>query len=1095
MQPNQLPTGTVTFVLGDVEGSVRLWESRRADMAVATARLDELVSQMVEAHGGARPVEQGEGDSFVAAFPIAHDAVAFVLAVQRAVGQADWATVLPLRLRASVHTGVAELRGRANYMGPTINRSARIRALAHGGQVLLSGAVAGLVTDDLPDGVSLVDQGVHPLRDFDRPEHVFQLAHPDLPERFPPLRAQGNAGRLPTALTTFVARTEELAAVRHLLERARLVTLTGAGGSGKTRLALEAARSLVGRFADGVAWADAAPISDGALVASCVAGAVEVREVPGEPPLDTLARELRHREALVVVDNCEHVLDEVAAVLERLLRDCPGLRVLATSREPIGVSGESAMRVPSLTEDAAVELFVERAAAARPGFSLSPSSEPAVRDVCRRLDGIPLAVELAASRVRMLSPQQIADGLADRFRLLTGGARTALPRQRTLEASVDWSYRLLSPAERELLSRLSVLAGGFDLAAATALCGDEGDEGHVLDVLSALVDKSLVQADDGGDDDGGDGDVRYLMLETIRHFARQRLADAADADAVRDRHLAHFLQLAEDIGPRIEQGDEAALLDRLDLDLDNLRAALDWAEQRGDVVRFLRLAAATWLYWEVRCRFEEGCARLRRAVALTDEPTRTRAMALYGLGDMSLFIPDIAQVVASGEEVVAIGRELDDAGLLARGTTLLGWAASYGAYQEPAWAVGALGELLGRLSIDTEPWLYLDAAIARGFAATAAGDIAGAGAMLDDAILSAGRFTSIGSLQRALFFRAWCHVLANEAADAVPLLGRAVELADDIDDTFIRALSTGVLAYAVLQQGDLAGAAQLAAEARAFGERYRNPFAMVLADTVDATAALCTGAQAACRAALARAMPVADAIGLGWIRAWMAGMAALLDLDRARLAAATATTFGGNLYGRGVLSLFRAWLERASGEAGAAEAAASAALADLTESGVRGFAASALDELGIGAVQREQHERAARLFAAADAERSRLGMARLSWTTVPSRDADVEAARAALGASVFDDEWNAGAALSLDAAVRFALRGKGGRRRPTSGWESLTPTELDVVRLVSEGLSNPAIAEKLFISRGTVKVHLSHAFTKLGVTSRAELAAAAARRE
>ena len=1088
MQPSPLPTGTVTFVLADVEGSVRLWESRRADMAVATARLDELVSALVAAHGGARPVEQGEGDSFVAAFSIPHDAVSFVLAVQLAVGQAEWATILPLRLRASVHTGVAELRGGDNYMGPAVNRTARIRALAHGGQVLLSGAVAGLLADHLPDGVSLIDQGIHPLRDFDRPEHVFQLAHPDLPERFPPLRVQGHLGRLPTALTTFVARTEELEAVRHLLDRARLVTLTGAGGSGKTRLALEAARSLAGRFADGVAWADAAPIGDGALVASCVADAVDVREVPGEQPLDTLARELRHREALVVVDNCEHVLDDVAAVLERLLRDCPGVRVLATSREPIGVSGESAMRVPSLTEDAAVELFVDRAAAARPGFSLSPASEPAVRDVCRRLDGIPLAIELAASRVRMLSPQQIADGLADRFRLLTGGARTALPRQRTLEASVDWSYRLLSPAERELLARLSVLAGGFDLPAAATLCGAASDAGQVLDVLSALVDKSLVQADDGAG-----GEVRYVMLETIRHFARQRLADSPDAAAVRDRHLAYFLQLAEAIGPRIEQGDEAVFLDRLDLDLDNLRAALDWAEQSGDVERFLRLAAATWLYWEVRCRFEEGCARLRRAVAMTDEPTRTRAMVLYGLGDMSLFVPDIPQVVASGEEVVAIGRELGDAVMLARGTTLLGWAASYGAYQEPGWAVDALGDLLGRLSIDEEPWLYLDASIARGYAAATAGDVVGAGAMLDDAILSAGRFSSTGSLQRALFFRGWCHALANEAADAVPLLGRAVELADDIDDTFIRSLAISVLSYAVFLQGDVLGATRLAAEARASGERYRNPYPAVTADTVDAMAALCSGAPADARAALERATPVADEIGIGWIRLWTEGLAGLLDLDRARLAAA-ASTIGGGPYTRGVLGLFRAWVERASGEAGAAEAAASAALADLAASGVRGYAASALDELGIGAVRREQHERAARLFAAADAERSRLGMARLDWATLPSRDADVEAARAALGDGAFDDEWDAGAALTLDAAVRLALRGKGGRRRPTSGWESLTPTELDVVRLVSEGLSNPAIAEKLFISRGTVKVHLSHAFAKLGIASRAELAAAAARR-
>lgn len=1095
METLALPTGTLTFVLADVEGSVRLWESQRRDMAAATARLDELVSELVAAHHGVRPVEQGEGDSFVAVFRVAGHAVGFIVELQRAVRTAAWATALPLRVRAAVHTGVADLRGRDNYMGSTVNRCARIRALAHGGQVLLSGATKELVADDIDDKVTLEDLGLHPLRDFDRPEHVYQLAHPALPERFPPLREPTHPSRLPSVLTTFVARSDEMAAIGHLLERSRLVTLTGAGGSGKTRLALESARLQGHRFPDGVAWADAAPISDGSLVTSCVAGALDVREVAGEPLLDTVVRVLHTRDVLIVLDNCEHVIDEAAQVAQRLLDQCHGVRILATSREPIGLPGESAMRVPSLDAAAAVQLFVDRARAVRPDFDPTPGNEPAVREVCRRLDGIPLAIELAASRIRVLSPRQIADGLADRFRLLTGGARTALPRQRTLEASVDWSYRLLSDPERLLLARLSVFAGGFSIKAAQRVCTDDTlAESAILDLLTALVDKSLVQADDRGPEN------RYRMLETIRHFARHRLADGDDAALVRDRHLACFLDLAEEVGPRIEQGDELVWLDRLDADIDNLRAALDWAEQSGASGLLVRIAAATWLFWEVRCRLEEGCGWLRRAVAAAPEPSPARATALYGLGDMSLFIPDIEQVTASGHEVVAMGEELGDPAVIARGTTLLGWAACYGAYRDPEWAVDALGALLEEVPEDKEPWLHCDASIARGVACVSAGDLKSAAVTFDRALASATRCGSVGSLQRAAVFRGWCHALATEVDEAEPLLLRAIDLADELDDTFFRALAVAWAAYVRFVRGDLDGASAAADEARASGDRYRNMYAAVLADQVHALVRARRGDLDGAREAVEQAQSMAADIGFPWISAWFEGLAALVEAASGAIGSArgrlhAAANLGGGAYTRGVLTLFRVWVERLDADDAAAESAASDALAALAESGVRGLAATALDELGIGAARREQFERAARLFGAADAERARLAMAPLLWPWVPARDDEVAATRAALGDGVFAVESDAGAAMSLDEAVRFALRGRGGRRRPTSGWESLTPTELDVVRLVSEGLTNPAIAGKLFVTRGTVKVHLSHVFTKLGIASRSELAAEAARRE
>lgn len=1094
---SELPTGTVTFVLADVEQSVRLWQAHHAAMTAATAKFDALVSELVDAHHGARPVEQGEGDSFVAAFGIANDAVAFVVALQCALHTASWMASLPVRVRVGVHTGGAQLRDSDNYMGPTVNRCARIRALAHGGQVLLSRATRELVADALPAGVTLRDLGLHPLRDFDRPEHLFQLVHPDLPEEFPPLREPDIPARLPAVLTTFVARNDEMAAVTDLLAQGRLVTLTGSGGSGKTRLALEWAHSHIGEFPEGVAWADAAPVADGALVTSCVAGALGVREVPTESLIETIVREVGTRHVLLVLDNCEHVIDDVAHAAQRLLAECSGICILATSREPIGVPGETAMRVPSLDEDAAATLFADRARAVRPDFTVAAESAEAVKDVCRRLDGIPLAVELAAARVTVLTPQQIADGLADRFRLLTGGARTALPRQRTLEASVDWSYRLLSDGERRLLHRLSVFAGGFTLEVAQQVCADdELARSSILDLLSGLVDKSLVQVDA----DGSAGPRRYRMLETIRHFARERLADSPHAPAVRDRHLAYFVALAEEAGPRIEQGDELVWLDRLDADLDNVRGALDWAEQSGAAGLFLRLVAATWLFWEVRCRFEEGTRWLRRALAAAPEPTTARATALYGLGDISMFSPDLEQVLASGHEVVAIGEHLGDPTVIARGTTLLGWAACFDAYRDTSWAVDALGSVLDEIPEHEEPWLMCDARIARGVAYVTGGELGPAAAEFDKAIAGATRSRSVGSVQRAVLFRGWCHTLAGEVDQGEPLLLRAAALGEELDDTFFAALASAVVGYGRFLRGDLIGAEAIADEAVSIGDRYRNYYAVAAGRCIVAFIQSARGDIDAAWKALEHAFPIAAEMSFAWLTAWTEGSAALVEAIRGQVEPArgrldaAARAIGARPCHGGSIALYRAWIERIAGDDAAAEAASMDAAGALAGGGSRALAAAALDELAISAARRGQFERAARLFGAADAERERLGVTRLTWPGVPARNPELAAARDALGDDRFAAETAAGAGLTLDAAVSLGLRGKGGRRRPASGWDSLTPAELEVVRLVSEGLTNPAIADKLLVTKGTVKVHLSHIFTRLGITSRAELAAEAARR-
>ena len=462
-----LPTGTVTLLLADVEGSTRLWETQPDEMTAAVARLNQTVNDIIATHDGVRPVEQGEGDSFVAAFARASDAVAAALELQRA-------PLAPIRLRIGMHTGEIQLRDEGNYAGPTINRTARLRDLGHGGQTVLSGATEAMVIDRLPEGAWLTDLGTHPLRDLPRPERVVQLCHPDLVNEFPPLRTPKAvaASNLPVQLTSFVGRDAELAQVRELLAENRLLTLTGAGGAGKTRLAVQIATAMAGEFGDGVWYVDLAPVTDPELVPLTVARVFGLPDQPGRSTTHTLTRFVADRQMLVVLDNCEHLLDASAALVDALLGAGAGLTLLATSREPIGVAGEVSWRVPSLSlTDEAIELFGDRARRARPNFAITDDNVAVVGEICRRLDGLPLAIELAAARVRALSLAEILDSLHDRFRLLTGGARTAVRRQQTLRASVDWSHALLTEPERVLFRRLAVFFGGFDFDAAQAVAG------------------------------------------------------------------------------------------------------------------------------------------------------------------------------------------------------------------------------------------------------------------------------------------------------------------------------------------------------------------------------------------------------------------------------------------------------------------------------------------------------------------------------------------------------------------------------------------------------------------------------------------------
>ena len=588
-----VPTGTVTLLLADVEGSTRLWETQPVEMTAAFANLDHALVEVVDAHGGVRPIEQGEGDSFVIAFGRASDALACALDLQRAA-------LAPIRLRIGLHTGEVQLRDESNYIGPTINRTARIRDLAHGGQTVLSGTTTDLVCERLPADAWLAELGTHSVRDLPRPERVVQLCHPDIRNDFPPLRTakSSRSHNLPAQLTSFIGRVEQLDEVCRLLRGNRLVTLTGAGGAGKTRLAVEAASALSDAFADGVWWVDLAAIADPSVVSITVARTLGLPEELGRSPLETVRRFVGDRSMLLLLDNCEHLLDACGDLITRLLNDCPQLTILTTSREPIAVSGEITWRVPSLSlEDEAIALFTERAQRARPTFHAAGDDHVLVTEICRRLDGMPLAIELAAARVRALSLRRIADSLNDRFRLLTGGARNTMRRQQTLRASVDWSHALLTDAEQILFRRLSVFMDGFDLDAACAVAAtSEAEQFQILDQLSLLVDKSLVVADEES------GAMRYRLLETVRQYALEKLAESGEADAIRGRHRDHYIEAA------VAMESDERLIGWAERETGNLRAAHAWSIDCAEFEPALRLISALQRLWEIRGRMGEGIA-------------------------------------------------------------------------------------------------------------------------------------------------------------------------------------------------------------------------------------------------------------------------------------------------------------------------------------------------------------------------------------------------------------------------------------------------------------------------------------------------------
>ena len=1102
-----LPAGTVTFLLTDIEGSTLHWQAAPGPMAAAVARHYELLDEAIAAHGGVRPEEQGEGDSVVAAFSRASDALAAALHAQQLLTLEPWPTPEPVKVRMAVHTGEAQLRDEANYIGMAIIRTARLRNIAHGGQVLVSSASRDLALDQVGDGLELVDLGEHRLKDLARPERVYQLAHADLPATFEPLRSlDAVPNNLPIRLSTFIGRHAELEALNGLLTGNRLVTVTGSGGAGKTRLALQASAEITDRFPDGVWWVELAPLPTDGDVGAATAAAIGVSDDSTTPIADLIARRLAADTALVVLDNCEHVVGPAADLAAALLAACPGVRILATSRTVLDVDGEVTWRVPPLSlpttaepvpidrlgQFDAVRLFVDRARRARPTFALSDDNGPAVADICARLDGIPLAIELAAARTKSLSPERIRDGLDDSLRLLTGGTRAALPRQQTLEASISWSVALLAERERMLLRRLSAFAGGFDLTSAEQVCAGDGlDELEVLDGLERLLDHSLIVASDGP------GEARFVMLETVRQFGARLLDEAEESSAVRERHARHFSALAMRESPQAETDREIEIVARLDAEGDNLRVALTWVEANESPTAFAELVCALAPYWDQGGHFGLAIDWFSRTLdALPDRDSALRALILAHRAEARQAVADFVGLLADVESSLAMGERVQDDRAIGR--ALWTKASMLGFFDLSAYRP-VVEQAIPHLTAAGDRYAAAEIRQWRGSVLLARGLVTEAIAALDDAepyVEAVGNRSMLASYRT---WRAWTLINIGQV-DAARRLTEVAEAAygegaltntllnvrlqtsflleidddarwNELEDRLVTARRTGAGLHAFTY-----GVSLLALR----NQRGETDEAMVLVDELDASPALMSPLLA-----MLSAPEVVHALLLAGRR----------DQAMARIEATEATaTTDGSPYGLGMMAWLRSVLLSDEGEVDAAEAAAHASIANLWDNGAIALVRYGLMALILTFAASGDHAGVARLFGVLGRIDDELDIRVRIRILAERLDVATERAVEVLGAEQYQMHVAEAAGLDLAGAIAYVQRTRGERRRPAHGWDSLTPTELQVIDLVRQGMTNKDVAAQLLMGAETVKTHLSHIFTKLGVNNRAKLTALATER-
>ncbi len=1041
------PTGTITFLFTDIDGSTQWWEKQPEWMRHAFARQEAIIRAAVAPHGGY--VYKMVGDAFQVAFATAPLGLAAALDAQRALYAEDWGGVGSLRVRMALHTGVTEERG-DDYVGPALNRMARLLGVTGGGQILLTQATYELVRDQLPrlGGVSLHDLGEHRLKDLSRAEHIYQLVVPDLPVGLASLQSLNVVSHnLPTQLTSFIGREKETAEVKRLLLTHRFVTLTGPGGTGKTRLALHVGARLLELFPDGVWLVELASLTDPALVPQTVAGTLGVHESSGRPLLSLVTGYLRSKDVMLILDNCEHLVGACAQLVETLLQACPSLFVLTSSRETLGVAGEVSFRVPSLstpdvlhlasvealTRTEAVRLFIERAEAALPGFTVTQENASAIAQICSRLDGIPLAIELAAGRVKMLRVEQVAARLDDRFRLLTGGSRSALPRHQTLRALIDWSYELLSGTERTVLQRLSVFAGGWTLEAAETICagGDLGPN-EILEPLTQLVNKSLVTP---GCEPGAV--ARYHLLETLRQYAREKLLEAGGGDRVRERHLDYFLTLAEQAGPELRGPDQVTWLDRLDAELDNLRAAMEWSLP-VKVEAGLRLAGALLWFWHIRAHRGEGVEWLERALSaempardqapVTTERQLARGLALNAAGSLRIMHGSPQRGRELSAESLALHQAIGSAGRQGAAHSLWNLA-----------MVAAQREDFEQSRIQSEASLALFRAVQDRFWIGQCLDNLGSLALVrsdfeqasviwnEDLVLR----KEIGDKDGIAWTLSCLGNLAfrqGEYEQAKALFVASQAAFREVRNKWAVSLALSGMGAVVLAQGNFEQAAKLYEEALAFGQEMGDQYAIAGRHYDLARVAWSQGDYAQAAQLYEETLASVREIGnqeatastlndLGGV-AWAQG-----NYELAVKRFEEALAIGRDLGGQFTMAYARLGLGRVAcsrGEHSAAQSLYRQALSLLQASGIRWSLPHALEAWALLAVAQQDMLRGAKVLGALENDYDQLRFL-LSPLERDEHERAVAAARAALGQAAFASARAEGRAMSIEQAMALAL--------------------------------------------------------------------------
>jgi predicted ATPase/class 3 adenylate cyclase len=953
-----LPTGTVTFLFTDIEGSTRLWQQHPAAMPAALARHHAILHEAIAANQGY--VFQIIGDAFSAAFHAASQAVAAAVAAQRALCNEAWGDT-PIKVRMGIHTGAAEAHvqeeragGYSGYM--TLSRTQRVMSAAHGGQALLTQATYELAHDRLPEYVTLRDMGERRLKDLIQPEHLYQLAAPDLPHDFPPLKTlDARANNLPAQLTSFIGREKELAEVKRLLTMVRLVTLAGTGGAGKTRLSLQVAADLIDDFDDGVWFVKLEELTDPGLVPQAVMSVLGLREETDRPLLTTLIDFLRAKRLLLILDNSEHLIEACAQLTASLLKACPQVRLLASSREVLGVPGETIFHVPSLglpdpqrmpsladlAQVEAIRLFIERATTAQSRFALTTSNAAAVAQICRRLDGIPLAIELAAARVKVLSVEQIAARLDDRFRLLTGGSRTALPRQQTLRALIDWSYGLLSDSERIVFWRLAAFVRGWTLEAAEAMCsGDVIEVYDVLDLLTRLVDKSLILKEEIG------GEARYHRLETIREYALEKLRESGEEPAIRSKHFDFFVILAEEAEPHLTGARQGEWLDRLETEHDNLRAALQWS-LTTQPASALQLAGALGRFWDVRAYFTEGRSWLDQALAKSvDASPIVRARGLRWAGLLAARQGDHAHAQKLIGESVEVSRAYGDQRGLVTALNYMGYTAfSQGEFDRAKEALQESAAL--SRSLNDEASLAV-ALLHSGSVAWLQGDVSTARQRFEESLAIRRALGDTLGIGKALYSLGGVAESQGDYADARRYLEESLAITRQIGDKKLLAYTLAGLGEVASAQGDLEAA-----------HRYHTE-------------------------GLAVARELSDKVGIAY---------ALEGL-------------GGDAYAQADYAVARGCFEDS--------------LNIRREIGDKDGILTCLENLARVTTAQGHTLEAIRLFAAVTAVRTRIGATMMAGDQAEF-DRAVASARAQISEAAFDAAWNAGQVMTLDDAIRYAV--------------------------------------------------------------------------